>query len=90
MADSPIAPRPWWVNFFVKPGSRRSAVRTSAFSICLLVLIALLLCSEGLMSESVLGRIAFVIGAVMVPFGAVLAIGVFLSLRWLDRNGGWQ
>jgi hypothetical protein len=89
MADNNSHHRPLWVRFFARPGSRRSAVRAGALSSCLLVIIALLICSVEATSESVLGRTAFVLGAVLATIAALLAIGAFLALRWVDRNGRW-
>jgi hypothetical protein len=89
MADNNIAPRPLWVRFFARPGSRRPAVRSGAVAFCLLALIALLVCLQGAASESVLGRTAFAIGAALAPVAALLAVGAFLALRWVDRNGTW-
>ena len=41
-------------------------------------------------SETILGRISLVIGAVMAPVMVFLALGGFLAVRWVDRNGGWK
>jgi hypothetical protein len=90
MADNRFAPRPWRVRLFARPGSRRSSVRAGALSGCLLLFTALLICALSVTSESVLGRASFVIGVALAPLAAFLAVGGFLALRWVDRNGGWR
>ncbi len=89
MSDNGMTPRPRWVRFFAGARSRRPAVRSGALAFCLLALLSVLICTQGAASDSVLGRTAFVIGAVLAPATALLAVGAFLALRWVDRNGTW-
>jgi hypothetical protein len=90
MTDKNIAPWPLWVRVFAKPGSRRLSVRTVALAFSLIAIIALLICSVEATSDSLLGRAAFFVGAALAPIAALLAVGTFLAMRWVDRHGGWQ
>jgi hypothetical protein len=90
MTDNNPTFRPWWVRLFARPGSRRQSVRAGALACALLAVIALLICSVEAQSETVLGRTAFIVGAVLAPITALLALGAFLALRWGDRNGAWK
>jgi len=53
---------------------------------------AILLAMTGLEwgSESVLGKVAFVLGLIGMALQGVAALWVWLAIRWVDRNGRWE
>ena len=90
MSDTPTQPRPWWVRLSVG----RTSTRRAAFSqLTILGLnLSILLAITGIesTSESLFGRIAFAIGLVGMVVNVILALWVWLAVRWVDRNGQWD
>lgn len=89
MNETPRQPRPFWVWLAVGRASTRSTA-LSKFTIRGLNL-AILLAITGVesASESLLGKIAFALGLGGMVLNMMVAICVWLAVRWVDRHGEW-
>lgn len=89
MSETPTQPRPWWVQLAVGRTSTRRAAFSQLAILSLNLSILLLITGMESVSESLFGRIAFAVGLAGTVLNLILAIWVWLAVRWVDRNGQW-
>ncbi len=90
MSEKPSQPPPRWVRLVL--GRSWDRRREQALLMFLGLNFVMLLAMTGLEwgSESVLGKVVFTLGLIGMLLQALVALWLWLAIRWLDRNGQWD
>ena len=85
-----IEPLPAWVRLAVRSGTRRQTAVMQAILSLLVAVMSLGGAASTFGSDSVLGRISFLIQLTAGCVAIVVALLIWLAVRWVDRSGQWE
>jgi hypothetical protein len=90
MSETPTQQRPWWVRLAVRRISTRRAAFSQLAILALIFCILFVFAGAESASESLFGRIAFGVDLVGMVLIVILALWMWLAVRWMDRNSQWR